>query len=90
MSEKAKAPTARTVEAIYQPLIERRSTMTREHSITLTQLAEYDVRCERDASGNVLVVQANKRGGSDVVVLSRQSAIGLAAFILDGVGAGES
>jgi hypothetical protein len=64
--------------------------MTREHSITLTQLAEYDVRCERDASGNVLVVQANKRGGSDVVVLSRQSAIGLAAFILDGVGAGES
>jgi hypothetical protein len=64
--------------------------MTREHSITLTQLAEYDVRCERDASGNVLVVQANKRGGSDVVVLSRQSAIGLAAFILNGVVAGES
>jgi hypothetical protein len=64
--------------------------MTSKHSITLTQLAEYDVRCERDASGNVLVVQANKRGGSDVVVLSRQSAIGLAAFILDGVGAGES
>jgi hypothetical protein len=64
--------------------------MTSEHSITLTQLAEYDVRCERDASGNVLVVQANKRGGSDVVVLSRQSAIGLAAFILDGLGEGES
>jgi hypothetical protein len=64
--------------------------MTSEHSITLTQLAEYDVRCERDASGNVLVVQANKRGGSDVVVLSRQSAIGLAAFILNGVVAGES
>jgi|688.fasta_scaffold546891_2 hypothetical protein len=64
--------------------------MTSEYSITLTQLAEYDVRCERDASGNVLVVQANKRGGSDVVVLSRQSAIGLAAFILNGVVAGES
>jgi hypothetical protein len=80
-ARKAKAPAAGNCQGFLSSMTETESRMTDVNSNTLTHTGIYLTKIEKRDNGDIIIVQTNKRGTSDCVILPADLAGSVAALI---------